>query len=225
MYISLVRVLIGVAFLCACGFSQPRDVSSDALTDGTSSRDAVSASENARRAYLGLQASIAKSISLGFDGFNVATTATLPPQTAGGAVGGTLTLTGQIDVGASPNKNMRLYVGMADYTDGNIAINGSGDTIQVKYDTNVDPTKQPYLELKLLNIPTGTMTGTLTSGTTLMGFYNPTGAIIGDVELDLTFNGTLMDPGNGTVRRVAGSSHVTGTVKLGDGVYNVDLTI
>ncbi|HSN24975.1 MAG TPA: hypothetical protein VLT45_01785 [Kofleriaceae bacterium] len=189
------------------------------------SSDTVSSDEQARRAYLGLDKSIGKSITLGFDGFNSASSANISPQTAMGDKAGMLTVTGQVDQGASANKGMRLYVGMVGYTDGPIAIDDKGHTINVTYDTAASSTDQPYLQMMLMNIPTGTLTGTLNAGTTMTGKYHLTGDIKGDVELDLTITGKLMSGPNNTVVRVPGMTHVTGTAVSGDGMYAVDVTI
>ena len=186
---------------------------------GACSDDSVSSDEQARRAYLGLDPSIAKSITLGFDGFNAATSANISPQMVEGTASGTLTITGQVDQGSSANKGMRLLVGMTAYNDGPITIDDKDHTISVTYATDADPTTQPALDMQLKNIPTGTLDGTL------MGTYHLTGDIKGDVTLDLTFAGTLMSGSNMTVVRVPGTTHVTGTATSGDGVYMVDVTI
>lgn len=193
---------------------------SSLLAVGCSDED-LDSDEAARRAYLGLDGSIAKSIKLGFDGFNAASSANIAPQMTTGDTAGTLTITGQVDQGASANKGMRLYVGMVDYSDGEIVINDAGDTILVGYDTDPDPTLQPYLQMQLKNIPTGTLEGTL------MGTYLLSGDdLAGTVDLNLTFNGSLMDAGGGDVARVPGSTTVTGTATNADGgTYMVNVTI
>ena len=192
------------------------------------SSDEVDSDEQARRAYLGLDPSVGKSINLGFDGFNMASSANITPQVTTGAKAGMLTISGQVDQGASANKEMRLDVGMVGYDDGDVKINDSGDTIHIVYDTSTDLTMQPYLDLKLMNIPTGTLTGTLTSNSTMTGVYKLTGDIKGTLTLNLTITGTLM-PGSGTgttVERVVGTTHVTGTATNSDGgTYNVDVTL
>lgn len=195
-------------------------VASSLLAVGCSDED-LDSDEAARRAYLGLDGSIAKSIKLGFDGFNAASSANIDPQMTTGDAAGTLTITGQVDQGASANKGMRLYVGMVDYSDGEIVINDAGDTILVGYDTDPDPTLQPYLQMQLKNIPTGTLEGTL------MGTYLLSGDdLAGTVDLNLTFNGSLMDAGGGDVARVPGSTTVTGTATNADGgTYMVNVTI
>ena len=183
------------------------------------SSDTVSSDEQARRAYLGLDKSIGKSITLGFDGFNSATSANISPQMVAGDKAGTLTVTGQVDQGSSANKGMRLLVGMVGYSDGPIVSDDKNHTITVTYDTDAATATQPALSMMLKNIPTGTVDGTL------MGIYHLTGDIKGDVTLDLTFSGTLMSGQNNTVVRVPGSTHVTGTAVSGDGMYAVDVTI
>jgi hypothetical protein len=191
------------------------------LVLGACSDDSISSDEQARRAYLGLDKSIGKSITLGFDGFNAASSANIDPQmVAGDAMpGGMLTVTGQVDQGASANKGMRLFVGMVAYTDGPFAIDDKGHTISVTYDTSMTQTEQPALDMMLKNIPTGTLDGTL------MGTYHLTGDLKADATLDLTFTGTLMSGPNNTVIRAPGTTHVTGTATSGDGVYMVDVTI
>jgi hypothetical protein len=186
---------------------------------GACSSDTVSSDEQARRAYLGLDKSIGKSITLGFDGFNTASSANISPQMVAGDKAGMLVVTGQVDQGSSSNKGMRLLVGMTDYSDGPIIVDTANHTINVTYATDTTTTTQPALGMMLKNIPTGTIDGTL------MGVYHLTGDIKGDVTLDLTFTGTLMSGPSNTVVRVPGSSHITGTATSGDGMYMVDVTI
>src|SRR4051794_36483011 len=82
------------------------------------SSDEIDSDEQARRAYLGLDGSVAKSLQLGFDGFNTAHSANIAPQMTTGTKAGALTITGQVDQGSSANKGMRLVVGMTAYNDG-----------------------------------------------------------------------------------------------------------
>src|SRR5689334_21944964 len=77
---------------------------------------AVSSSADAAKAYLGLDQSIDKAITLGFAGFNSAQSANISPQTANGTKSGTLTVTGQVDQGTSANKGMRLATAYATYS-------------------------------------------------------------------------------------------------------------
>jgi hypothetical protein len=181
---------------------------------------AIDSNEAARRFYLGLDASIEKSLNLGFDGFNSASSANIAPQVTTGVATGMLTITGQVDQGASANKEMRLYVGMVDYSDGVFVVRVDDEDVMVDltYATSAVQTEQPYLHLALRDVPTGTFTGELT------GTYHVAGDLSGDVTLNLTMAGHLMDGGNGVVGRVAGSTMVMGTATSGDGVYTVSLT-
>lgn len=183
------------------------------------SDEGIDSNEEARRAYLGLDPSIGKSLALGFDGFNSATSANIDPQETTGDLAGTLTITGQVDQGTSDNKGMRLNVGMVDYTDVTVVVDGEEEEIDITYNTDLDPTLQPYLELSLRNIPDGTFTGTLT------GTYSMTGDIVGDVELNLSMSGNIQDDGTGQTIRAPGTTTVTGTAVSGDGTYEVDITI
>lgn len=182
--------------------------------------DEIDSDEAARRAYLGLDASIEKSIKLGFDGFRAATSANIPPQMTVGAAPdgtGTLTISGKVDQGSSANKGMRLDVGMVAYSDGPFPINDDGDTVVVTYDT---PATQPALSMMLKNIPTGTIEGTL------MGVYLLSGDLAGEITLNVTFNGMMQGTNQQDVSRVPGSTTVTGTATNADGgVYNVQVTI
>ena len=184
------------------------------------SDDGIDSNEEARRAYLGLDASIEASITLGFAGFNSASSANISPQTATGIEAGTITVTGQVDQGSSANKGMRLHIGMVAYTDGPFPIDDDGNTATVIYDTDLDPALQPFLSMQLKNIPTGTLEGTLT------GTYLMSGDLEGSAELNLSFTGALMDGGNNTVLRVPGSTQITGTVVTPDnGTFDVDVTL
>lgn len=191
-----------------------------ALACAACSDDGVDSDEEARRAYLALDKSIGKSINLGFLGFNLATSANIDAQMVDGDSAGTLAVDGQVDQGASSNKEMRLYIAMVGYDDGPVPYNDDGDTVHVVFDTSPDMTAQPFLDLKLSNVPNGTLTGTLT------GVYQLSGDIDGELTLDLQINGMLM-PGSGDdVERVPGTTTVVGTATNGDGgVYNIDITL
>lgn len=168
----------------------------------------VSSDEQARRAYLGLDAAIDKALTLGFQGYNTASSANIAPQTASGAAGGTLTVTGQVDQGASSNKGMRLEAAMTDYSD-----DGT-----LRYATS--PPAPPQLVLSLKMIPTGTLDGAL------KGTFGMSGALEGTVRLDLALTGMLQaaaaDPQK--VERKPGTTHITGTATSPAGVYTVDVT-
>jgi hypothetical protein len=191
------------------------------------SDDEVDSDEQARRAYLALDGSIQKSIDLGFAGFNSASSANISPQMGTGTAAGTLTITGQVDQGASNNKGMRLYIGMVGYDDGPVEYNSDHDKVHVVFDTSTTQTDQPYLSLQLKSIPTGTLEGTLTSNTSMTGVYTLTGDIKGTLTLNLTIAGTLMaGTGNTITLRVPGTTTVTGTATNSDGgVYNINITI
>lgn len=193
--------------------------------------DGIDSDEAARRAYLGLDPSIPQSLQLGFDGFNSANSANIAPQMGAGEDSGTLTVTGQVDQGASDNKGMRLYVGMVDYSQGpfTVVVNTGTDSeetvsVDLTYNTSAVQTEQPYLNLTLRNIPSGTFTGTLTGVYRVTGEIQPDEAIEADVTLALAFTGTLVDLGGGMTGRAPGTI-VTGTATSGDGVYEVNLTL
>lgn len=186
----------------------------------TGCNDEVSSDEQARRAYLGLDKSVEKSLQLGFAGFNVATSANIPAQMANGDASGTLTITGQVDQGSSANKGMRLRVGMATYSDGEVTPAENEKPVEIAYQTVTDTTMQPELTLSLRNIPNGTFTGTL------VGTFQMDGDLEGQVTLNLTMSGQIEDDGTGKVRRKAGSTTITGTAKSGgDGEYQVNVTL
>src|SRR5713226_5596965 len=67
----------------------------------------VNSTADAQKAYLGLDASVDKAVTLGFNGFNTANSANISPQSTSGTVSGTITVTGQVDQGTSSNKGMR----------------------------------------------------------------------------------------------------------------------
>ncbi|MBA3499827.1 MAG: hypothetical protein M4D80_42435 [Myxococcota bacterium] len=184
--------------------------------------DDIDSNEEARRAYFGLDASIEKSLQLGFVGFNAASSATIDPQMMAGDLAGMLTITGKVDQGSSANKGMRLNIGMVDYTDGEILIVQEGEDdvkVNLTYDTNADVLLQPYLDLKLANIPDGTFTGTLT------GTYVMAGDLEGEATLNLTFSGKLISNGTGGTTRAPLMTTVTGTAKSGDGTFDVNITL
>jgi hypothetical protein len=170
------------------------------------SSSTVTSDADARQAYLGLDASIDKAITLGFAGFNAASSANISPQTMSGTIGGTLTVTGQVDQGNSNNKGMRLFTSYVGYSD-------DGKTV---YDTDMQAL--PALDMMLKGIPTGTLTGALN------GVVHMSGMEHGDLTLMLSFSGQLeQGPGN-TVERQPGTTHITGTAVSAAGTYTVDVT-
>lgn len=189
------------------------------FTVGACSSNSVDSNEQARRAYLGLDKAISKSLALGFQGYNVATNANIPPQMTMGDASGTLTITGKVDQGTPGQAQMNLNVGMTMYSDGKIMVDDKGNTISVTYATSTDMTMQPLLSLKLNSSAGDTLTGTL------MGDYTMSGDLKGTVTLDLQLTGKF----SGTapnVMRVTGSTMVTGSAVNSDGgMYTVSVKI
>lgn len=168
--------------------------------------DSVNSPEDARNAYLGLDLSIDKAITLGFNGFNSASSANIAPQTANGITQGTLTVTGQVDQGVSANKGMRLFTAFTNYSDDS----------EITY--NSSATALPALNIQLQNIPTGTLNGTL------VGTVTMTGEEEGSLTLNLSFVGQIQAGAGGLVERKPGTTRITGTATSAAGVFNVDVT-
>ena len=166
----------------------------------------VSSSADAEKAYLGLDPSVDKAITLGFAGFNSASSANISPQSADGGVAGTMTVTGQVDQGSSANKGMRLNDALSNYSDDG----------KVTY--NTDPNALPALTINLKNIPTGTLDGSLNGSVAMSG------GLSGQVSLALTFTGQLAAGPNNTVLRQPGTTRITGTATSQAGTYPVDVT-
>jgi len=172
----------------------------------------VDSNETAKQAYLGLDESIDKAITLGFQGFDDAKSANIPTEQTTGDVSGTMTVTGQVDQGASANKEMRLLEALGDYADSDAGI---------VYDTSADAGTDgapAALDMKLQGIPTGTLDGTLD------GTYGMSGALAGTVTLTVSFSGQLEPNDAGGVERKPGSTHITGTATSGSGTYDIDVT-
>jgi hypothetical protein len=106
--------------------------------------EGVRSDDDARRAYVGLDTHVDKAITLGFAGYNSAASANISPQMTTGVSTGTLTVAGQVDQGASDNKDGKLT-----------------------YDT--DATAPPALDMSLKSIPTGTLAGTLIGAYSMTG--------------------------------------------------------
>jgi hypothetical protein len=195
-----VSLLMGIATVIGCG-----------------NGDSVNSDEQARRAYLGIDKSISKSLALGFMGYNAATNANIPGQMAAGDASGTLTITGHVDQGTAGQASMGLAADMTMYSDGKVVVDDKGNTITITYAT--DSAAPPSLSLKLNSSAGDTLTGSLD------GDYKMTGELQGTVTLNLQINGTF----SGTapdVMRVAGSTTVTGTaVSSSGGTYMVNTTI
>jgi hypothetical protein len=167
----------------------------------------VSSTDQAKQAYLGLDASIDKAIQAGFDGFNSATSANIAPQTKSGAVTGTLTVTGQVDQGASTNKGMRLSEALTTYSDDGM----------LTYDTTASALPALTMQLKGIGTSNGTLTGTLIGNVTMSG------NLMGPVALNVTFTATITGS-QPQVSRVSGTTHITGTATAAGATYQIDVT-
>jgi hypothetical protein len=178
----------------------------------------VSNAESARRAYIGLDKAVDRALSLGFDGFNAATDANIPPQMGNGDVAGTMLVTGQVSQGSSSNREMRLLVTLTDYRDmvTDNGDGGSGAALRLIYSKPANGT--PIAMDISLRPPmfTGTLAGTV----------NMTGELEGAVTVNVTMSGQLMSmSGSGSrLQRVPGTTRITGTVTSSYGTYNVDVT-
>jgi hypothetical protein len=173
----------------------------------------VDSDEAARAAYIGLDGAVEKSLRLGFDGFNAASSANIPDQMTTGGASGTLVVGGQVDSGASDNKEMRLELTMVDYRD-----EIPDEDLVIVYATN--PAAPPRLDLSFRGLPNATFTGTLT------GDFAMSGDLEGTVTLDLALEGmTEADPMVAdNVRRLPGTT-VRGTAVSDSGTYMVDVTL
>jgi hypothetical protein len=177
---------------------------------------AVSSDKQAEQAYQGLDTSVAKAMDLGFAGFNAASSANIPAQSATGNLSGTLTINGQVDQGASANKGMRLTEDLENYSDGKVTISGESP-VSIAYTTSADA-GLPALGFSLRNIPNGTFTGTL------VGIFEMKGDLSGSVSLNLSMSGNIEAGDGGQVVRTAGSTTITGTATSGSGQYTVQVT-
>lgn len=181
----------------------------------------VASEEQARVAYLGVDTVIVRTLALGFDGFNAADSANIPPQSATGEESGTIDVTGQVDQGSSDNKGMRLDVVLVDYSEGPIDDPETDDTeaLAILYATADGAPLD--VDLQLRGIPTGTLEGTLVGSVVMEG------DLAGELELSLSFAGDIEeDPqAAGATQRVEGSTEVTGTATSAAGVFEIDTTI
>jgi hypothetical protein len=178
----------------------------------------VNNEEQARKAYIGLDQLVGKSMALGFQGFNAASSANISTQTTAGAKSGTLSVGGQVDQGNSPsNKGMRLTIETSSYSDGDVVLDG-GSTTAITYDAPRDGGVAPALNLKLSGIPDGTFSGDL------VGEFGMSGGLSGFVKLDLALAGDLMASDAGTVRK-PGTTKVTGTATSGGTSFTVNVTL
>ena len=179
-----------------------------ALVLATACADDVSSDAEARQAYLSLDPVIAQALDLGFQGFAAASSANIDVQTAAGAKGGTVAVSGKVDQCASKNKNMDLTLRLVAWT----------ADAAIKFDTSADAALQPKLVLSLKNLPDADLTGTL------VGNFTMTGALEKSVALNLSLTGKTMADANGKVVRKPGSMRVTGTATAGGDAFVVDVT-
>jgi hypothetical protein len=186
------------------------------VTRGDDSHEGASQELQASLAYVGMNNAIAKSLDLSFDGFNNAGSSTIPPQSATGDKSGILTITGEVDQGASSTKGMRLRMSMIDYSDGTATLPDDEGKAAIAYRTS-DATLAPALVLTLRNIPNGTYSGTFVGSIVMLGDVEAT------VSLNLSLSGQFEDDGTGKLRRKAGTTAITGTAAVG--VYTVNVVI
>lgn len=178
----------------------------------------VTSDEEAEYAWLGLEIAIDKALDLGMKGYSAASSANIDAQSYTGDVSGTITVTGQVDQGSSDNKGLRLDIALEDYQDlEDLDDDDDGDDdIVVQYETN--PDDPPYADLKLRDMPDGTLSGTL------QGDVAMDGDLDGVITLSLSIDGPTEDDGAGGVQRVDGETVVQGTATNDDGgVYQIDL--
>jgi hypothetical protein len=182
----------------------------------------VASEEQARIAYLGMDTVITRTLALGFDGYNAADSANIPPQSADGDESGEIDVSGTIDQGASDNKGMRLEVALSEFSEGPIddPKTDEEEEIAIVYDTAEG--KPLVCEMKLRGIPDGTLEDGTFKGTVKM-----TGDLEGEVDIDVTFSGELEeDPDTvGGTRRKEGTTEVTGTATSDAGEFDIDTTI
>ncbi len=179
--------------------------------------DEVSSDEEAELAWLGLEGAVDKALTLGLQGFSQASSANIDPQAGEGDVSGTITVTGKVDQGSSDNKGLRLDVALDDYADLVDLDEDDDEDLEVRYETN--PDDPPYADLKLRDVPDGTLEGTL------LGDVAMDGDLEGVVTLSLTLEGPLESDGAEGTRLVDGQTHVTGTATNDDGgTYEIDVT-
>ena len=174
---------------------------------------AITDEEAAERADLGVDPAVELALQLGLDGYNAATSANIPNQDASGAASGSIVVGGQVDQGSSDNKQLRLDVWLNDWSNG---VLDDDDDFDVSYATDAPL----LLDISLRGLPDADLEGSL------IGDVMLDGELDGPLTLELVFDGqTETDPDDPSrIRRVPGSTHVTGTATVGRGVYDIDLT-
>lgn len=177
---------------------------------------AVDSAAEAEVAYLGFDAGVSRAIDLGLAGFAAASSANIDAQQGAGDVSGTMVVTGQVDQGSSDNKGLRLEVALDTYADVlDLDVDGAED-VRITYGTEDGAPLD--LDVQLRDSPDGTLSGTL------VGVAYLDGDLAGPAGFDLALEGTIEDDGTGAPQRVAGGTHVTGTVTgPSGGVWVVDV--
>jgi hypothetical protein len=180
--------------------------------------DTVSSTDNARKAYLGLDGAVDRAINLGLKGKNEAQSANIPTETGSGDVSGTLTVTGMVDQGTAKMAQMTLQTAFVMYQDRVPAGDAPGAASGLTYDS--DAAAPPALGMSLKDLPNGTLTGTFN------GKVHMSGGLKGDITLALSLTATLQPVPTMTanLQRVPGSTHITGTATSDYGTYMVDIT-
>ena len=148
-------------------------------------------------------------IQLGFDGFNAADSANIPEQSGSGVEAGNMTVSGQVDQGASANKGMRLLMGLSEYSDGEV------EESAIAYDTAETPVD---VDLSLRDIPDGTMTGTV------VGTVTMSGDLTGPIALDFAIAGTIEAGAGDDVQLADGTTVVTEDATSDYGTFAIDFT-
>lgn len=179
--------------------------------------DKVTSDQEAELAWLGLEIAVDKALTLGLIGFSEASSANIDPQSDAGDESGTITITGQVDQGSSDNKGLRLDIALDDYSDFVDLDGDEEEELYVVYESN--PEAPPFADLKLRDVPAGTLEGTL------QGDVAMDGDLDGVVTLSLTISGPIESDGASGVQLVDGQTHVTGTAtNTGGGEYEIDVT-
>jgi len=179
-----------------------------ALSTSACARGVIDNEVAAEIAYLGLDRAVDRIIKLGFDGFNAANSANIPPQSEPGDESGTMDVSGKVDQGASANKGMQLDVLLTDYSDGPVqdtAVLYNGGPIQADF--------------SMKGLPDADLTGSLS------GVFAMDGDLAGTLELDLSITGKTEDSGGGVIARAPGSIRVFGTATSDYGVFQVDVSL
>ena len=156
------------------------------------------------RVYLGLDTSIDKALQLSFA---AGSSTNIPPQSAKGKLAGTMTIRGQVAVGAPTNNAMNLTAQLVMYS----------DIDQLTYDTFDD---LPTLSMQLSKVPDGMLDGTL------LGPCKVSGELEGTVDFAVRFTSALRPgPAGVMVERTPGTIHVTGSVTSDYDVHIIDMTL